>query len=56
MSKPTPIDEKMSWDESTTIKSKTDNKGIINYVNDVFVEVSEYSREELIGDIQTCQR
>ena len=49
MSKPTPIDEKMSWDESTTIKSKTDNKGIINYVNDVFVEVSEYSREELIG-------
>ncbi len=29
--------------------SKTDTRGIITYANDAFVEVSGYSREELIG-------
>jgi aerotaxis receptor len=31
------------------IVSKTDLKGIITYVNDQFVEMSGFSRDELIG-------
>ena len=35
--------------ESSSIISKTDVNGNINYVNDQFVDVSGYSREELLG-------
>ncbi len=33
----------------TVLISKTDTKGIITYANSAFVEISGYSREELIG-------
>jgi len=34
---------------NTVLISRTDTKGIITYVNDTFVEMSGYTREELIG-------
>lgn len=35
--------------DAATIITKTDKEGIITYVNDGFVKISGYSREELIG-------
>jgi len=34
---------------SGVLVSKTDTKGIVTYANDAFVEISGYSREELVG-------
>lgn len=37
------------FDENAFIVSKTDLKGKITYANDLFIELSGYSEEELIG-------
>lgn len=46
--KPIPIDKEVVWDKSLTILSKTDAYGTIEYVNEVFVDVSGYEEFELI--------
>lgn len=48
-SKPKPLNVEIFLDDKKVLTSKTDKKGIIEYVNDYFCEVAQYSREELIG-------
>jgi PAS domain S-box-containing protein len=35
--------------DATNVVSKTDTRGIITYVNNKFIEISGYSKEELVG-------
>jgi PAS domain S-box-containing protein len=49
MSHPTPINHEIKLNSKRYIVSKTDPKGIIEYGNDYFVEISGYSEAELIG-------
>ncbi|MBN2894408.1 MAG: response regulator [Campylobacterales bacterium] len=43
------LDQYKTVVDESTIVSKTDPHGIITYVNDAFVRISGYSREELLG-------
>ncbi len=47
--RPEPINEEIKLFPYKTIMSKTDPKGIIEYANDYFVEVSGYKEWELMG-------
>lgn len=47
--RPTPIDKEVPWDKTQTIVSKTDLFGTIEYVNEVFLDVSGYEDHELIA-------
>ena len=49
MAHPTPIDKEIKLSTKRYIVSKTDAKGIIEYGNDYFVEISGYTESELIG-------
>jgi len=49
MLRPIAIDEEISLDPFKTIMSKTDPKGIIEYANDYFIEISGYKEWELMG-------
>jgi PAS domain S-box-containing protein len=49
MSQPTPTDHEIILDPKRYIVSKTDTKGVIEYGNDYFVEISGYTESELIG-------
>lgn len=44
-----PTGRERRFDDEEIIVSKTDRKGVMTYVNDVFVRVSAYSADELMG-------
>ncbi|MEY4604310.1 MAG: hypothetical protein RIT43_1602, partial [Bacteroidota bacterium] len=50
------IDARMKLVDELCIVSETDLKGYITYVNDKHCEVSQYSREELVGSNQNIVR
>ncbi len=49
MQRPVPVNEEIVLDPKRYIVSKTDKRGVIEYGNDYFVEISGYSEAELIG-------
>jgi len=55
MKRPTPINEEVKFDGRTLI-SETDTKGVITYVNRKFLEMSGYSKEEVIGTAHNILR
>lgn len=44
------LNEEVKWNKNDVIISKTDTYGTILYMNDIFEEVSEYNKIELIGE------
>lgn len=47
--KPIAIDKEVIWDKTQTIMSKTDLFGTIEYINDVFTDVSGYEDGEIVS-------
>jgi PAS domain S-box-containing protein len=56
MQKTIPIDKEIVLDPKKYIISETDAKGKITYCNDYFMEVSGYSKDELIGKAHNIVR
>ena len=56
MKRPTPTDQEIKLSSKRYIVSKTDEKGIIQYGNDYFIEISGYTQEELIGQPHSIVR
>lgn len=49
MKRPVPINEERILSADDFIVSKTDTRGIIQYVNRIFIDISKYTETELIG-------
>jgi PAS domain S-box-containing protein len=49
-------DVEHSLREGQTVVSRTDLKGVINYINKDFLEISGFNEEELIGKSQNIVR
>lgn len=49
MNRPIPRNEAIALDPKRYLVSRTDKHGVIEFANDYFVEISGYSKEELIG-------
>jgi len=56
MLKPIPTNNEIVLDPFKTIMSKTDKKGIIEYANDYFMEISGYKEWELMGKAHNIVR
>ena len=56
MKHPEPINNEIKLNPKKYIVSKTDAKGIIEYGNDYFVEISGYNESELIGQPHSIVR
>ncbi|MBA3025638.1 MAG: PAS domain-containing protein [Sulfurimonas sp.] len=56
MPQPIPIDNEIKLSSKRYIVSKTDAKGIIEYGNDYFVEISGYTEAQLIGQPHSIVR
>ena len=49
MSKPIPRNNEVTFKENSIIVSKTDTHGKITYCNEIFIEMSGYTEEELLN-------
>jgi len=56
MSRPAPTGRERSFSEHEIIVSKTDMKGRLTYVNDVFCTVGLYEEEEVLGQAHSLIR
>lgn len=56
MNKPVPTNREIPFPENSVIVSKTNPKGVITYCNEIFIEMSGYSEEELLGQPHSLLR